>query len=366
MRPATLLVAVAAATIVLASAVDGVPPLAALDTAHAVGAARTPPGLLITVVSRDGVVNPGRTSTVTALCGRTQAAVSWGFTTISFPAGGPVNALLRAVVPIVRANGLVAGWRATLRNPNDVPVSVRLQATCALPQGGLRLRGTGQRALQAARGERTELTFTLLRIEGELGPREAHVLQHQCPGRRIPLAVAFDLGDLRVTDLFPFLEDGFEPKVAIRLENPSDVSQRYVIWLLCLGGSDPDAVARGPDDGEPKAGELVLEIAPVTTLVVGGDDLEPDGFTVTCNRGANLGIGHRLPDEVATLRGLEPLDTAWVHAAKSGAAGKFDARRRFVIFLPSGPAAVPLELVASCLKSAKVKVFADGSVRLRF
>lgn len=205
--------------------------------------------------------------------------------------------------------------------------------------------------------------FTLLRIEGEIGPNDTDTLTRQCPDRSIPLAVAFDLGDLQVRELAPFLEDGFDPKLIISLENPTSEPQRYVLWLLCAGGSNPDTVVRGPGDAPPKEGELVLGIVPATTLVVGGDDLESDGFGITCAKGVNLGIGHRLP---ATLVGLGPLSTAWAHAAKSGAPGKFDARRRFVIFLPGGSTAVPLELVLACLKSAKVKIFTDGSVRLRF
>jgi len=63
---------------------------------------------------------------------------------------------------------------------------------------------------------------------------------------------------------------------------------------------------------------------------------------------------------------IAPLTVAWAHAAKPGAEGRFDARKRFVYFLPTGPTAVPLELFYACLKSRNVKIFADGSVRLRF
>ena len=374
MRIVALLTALLAAALV---AVESPQPAGAQPAVEARAVApagvRAPPGFRLIVANRDVRVNPGHRPALALLCPRAYSAVSWGFQVVNFTQTGPIAAVLQGVRPILRNNGVPAGWTFTIFNPAPVgtglPVSARLQATCLQPIDGARVVGRGQRALGAAGGGNENPTLELGVVDRKVTGTSVRAL---CPRGEIAFSAGFssDAGH-ELSGYVPIAgrRSGLELRFASQSAPARAVAargggNRLIAHNICGSGENGLTVSENSSQKKPRTGELKIETGQTSSLTASQN---ASGFDFTCGtpdssggftpQGVNLGLGFEIKDLATPGRPAvsptgRPLVVSWAHSPDDSTGRFLPWTRTFIVLPATLPIAV--DLFFKCLKARTV------------
>ena len=300
------------------------------------------------MVQKTGAVNPGNTSPVTALCPSTYTAISWGFQAITLTQGRPTSLELVSAQPFKRVNGAIAGWTARFRNPHQIPLGVRLGATCAEGRGGVEIRTAGQRSLAAPAAAIELYTVTASAEPGSDGTADVTAL---CRKGGVPITAGYDLGRSRLVTTTPIRVDGSLGWVArARFDEPGAGMEPVALELVCGEGRGVTLGLKGLGLGPPTS-QLVVDATGTHRLVLAAPTTS---FFFECRKGVNLGIAFGpAADTPGAVPDPPPLVGAWLHRSVTQGKQTLNPKARTIAFLHDG-FHVAYDLRALCLTGDKL------------